>query len=109
MSRRIADLLIKIGADSYEFQQKSRQVEKGLDGVSKKLTAVGKSLSLRLTAPLAALGGVSLHLADVQAKAEAKVQQAIRSTAGAAKLSFEQLKHTPRSCRARRSSATSGS
>lgn len=92
MSRRIADLLIKIGADSYEFQQKTRQVEKGLDGVSKKLTAVGKSLSLKLTAPLAALGGVSLHLADVQAKAEAKVQQAIRSTRGAAKLSFEELK-----------------
>lgn len=92
MSRRIADLLIKIGADSYEFQQKTRQVEKGLDGVSKKLTAVGKSLSLRLTAPLAALGGVSLHLADVQAKAEAKVQQAIKSTRGAAKLSFEELK-----------------
>lgn len=92
MSRRIADLLIKIGADSYEFQQKSRQIEKGLDGMSKKLTSVGKSLSLRLTAPLAALGGVSLHLADVQAKAEAKVQQAIRSTRGAAKLSFEELK-----------------
>lgn len=92
MSRRIADLLIKIGADSYEFQQKTRQVERGLDGVSKKLTSVGKSLSLRLTAPLAALGGVSLHLADVQAKAEAKVQQAIKSTRGAAKLSFQELK-----------------
>lgn len=91
MSRRIADLLIKIGADSYEFQQKTRQVEKGLDGVSKKLISVGKSLSLKLTAPLAALGGVSLHLSDVQAKAEAKVQQAIRSTRGAAKLSFEEL------------------
>lgn len=92
MSRRIADLLIKIGADSYEFQQKTRQVEKGLDGVSKKLTSVGKSLSLRLTAPLAALSGVSLHLTDVQAKAEAKVQQAIKSTRGAAKLSFQELK-----------------
>ena len=25
MSRRIADLLIKIGADSYEFQQKAKE------------------------------------------------------------------------------------
>ena len=91
MSRRIADLLIKIGADSYEFQQKTRQVEKGLDGVSKKLTSVGKSLSLQLTAPLAALGGVSLHLADVQAKAEAKVQQALKTTGQAVGYNFKQL------------------
>lgn len=91
MSRRIADLLIKIGADSYEFRQKAQQVEKGLDGVSKKLTSVGKSLSLKLTAPLAALGGVSLHLADVQAKAEAKVQQALKTTNHAVGLNFKQL------------------
>lgn len=91
MSRRIADLLIKIGADSYEFQQKSRQVEKGLDGLSKQLTSVGKNLSLKLTAPLAALAGVSLHLADVQAKAEAKVQQALKVTNQAVGLNFKQL------------------
>lgn len=92
MSRRIADLLIKIGADSYEFQQRAKQVERGLDGLSKKLTSIGKEMSLKVTAPLAALGAVSLNLADIQAKAEAKVQQAIKSTRGAAKLSFEQLK-----------------
>lgn len=91
MSRRIADLLIKIGADSYEFQQKAKQVEKGLSGLEKKLTSVGKSLSMKLTAPLAALGGASLVLADTQLKAEAKVQQAIKSTSGAARLSFQQL------------------
>ena len=34
MSRRIADLLIKIGADSYEFQQKAQQVERDLGSVS---------------------------------------------------------------------------
>jgi len=91
MSRRIADLLIKIGADSYEFQQKAQQVEKGLGSLEKKLTAVGKSLSLKVTAPLAALGGVSLHLADVQAKAEAKVQQALKTTNQAVGYNFRQL------------------
>ena len=91
MSRRIADLLIKIGADSYEFQQKAQQVEKGLGSLQKKLTAVGKSLSLKLTAPLAALGGVSLHLADVQAKAETKVQQALKVTNQAVGYNFRQL------------------
>lgn len=91
MSRRIADLLIKIGADSYEFRQKAQQVEKGLGSLEKKLTSVGKSLSLKLTAPLAALGGVSLHLADVQAKAEAKVQQALKVTNRAVGYNFRQL------------------
>lgn len=92
MSRRIADLLIKIGADSYEFQQKAKQVEKGLDALTKRLDKVGKEMSLKVTAPLTALGVVSLSLADTQAKAEAKVQQAIKSTGGAAKLNFDQLK-----------------
>ena len=92
MSRRIADLLIKIGADSYEFQQKTKQVERSLDGVGKKLTSIGKSLSLRLTAPIVAMGAASVAAADTQAKAEAKVQQAIKSTSMAAGLSFEQLK-----------------
>lgn len=92
MSRRIADLLIKIGADSYEFQQKAKQVEKGLDALAKRLDKVGKEMSLKVTAPLVALGAVSLSLADTQAKAEAKVQQAIKSTGGAAKLNFDQLK-----------------
>ena len=91
MSRRIADLLIKIGADSYEFQQKAQQVEKGLGSLQKKLTSVGKSLSLKFTAPLAALGGVSLHMADVQAKAEAKVQQALKTTNQAVGYNFRQL------------------
>lgn len=91
MSRRIADLLIKIGADSYEFQQKANQVEKGLDKVSRKLTSVGKSLSLKLTAPLAALGGVSFHLSDVQAKAEAKVQRALKTTNQVVGYNFKQL------------------
>ncbi len=91
MSRRIADLLIKIGADSYEFQQKTKQVEKGLDGLSKKLTSVGKNLSLKLTAPLMAMGTMGIMAADGAMKAAAKVQQGIKSTSGAAKLSFEQL------------------
>lgn len=52
MSRRIADLLIKIGADSYEFQQKSKEVEKGVEQLSQRLTSIGKTMSLAVTAPL---------------------------------------------------------
>lgn len=92
MSRRIADLLIKIGADSYEFQQKANQVEKGLGQLEKKLTSLGKSLSLTLTAPLTALGTMALANADSQAKAETKVATALKSTGNAVGYSLDQLK-----------------
>ena len=92
MSRRIADLLIKIGADSYEFQQKATQVEKGLGQLEKKLSSIGKSLSLKVTAPLTALGVVALQNADQQAKAETKVATALKSTGNQVGYNLDQLK-----------------
>ena len=92
MSRRIADLLIKIGADSYEFQQKASQVEKGLGSLEKKLSSIGKSLSLKVTAPLTALGVVALQNADQQAKAETKVATALKSTGNQVGYNLDQLK-----------------
>ena len=78
MSRRIADLLIKIGADSYEFQQKARQVERSMESLQKKLSSVGKTLSVALTAPLTALGVVALKNADTQQQAEKRLLTALR-------------------------------
>lgn len=78
MSRRIADLLIKIGADSYEFQQKAQQVERNLGSFEKRLTSLGKSLSVKLTAPLAALGAVALKNADTQQQAEQRLLTALK-------------------------------
>ena len=92
MSRRIADLLIKIGADSYEFQQKANQVEKGLGQLEKKLSSIGKSLSLKVTAPLTALGVVALQNADQQARAETKVATALKSTGNQVGYNLDQLK-----------------
>lgn len=78
MSRRIADLLIKIGADSYEFQQKTQQVERDIGSLEKRLTSLGKSLSVKLTAPLAALGAVALKNADTQQQAELRLLTALK-------------------------------
>ena len=78
MSRRIADLLIKIGADSYEFQQKARQVERSMESLQKKLSSVGKTLSVALTAPLTALGVVALKNAATQQQAEKRLLTALR-------------------------------
>lgn len=77
MSRRIADLLIKIGADSYEFQQKMKSVEKGLGGMEKKLSSLGKFLSKSLTVPLTALGAVALSNAETQIQAESRLMTAL--------------------------------
>ena len=77
MSRRIADLLIKIGADSYEFQQRTKQVEKSLEGLQKKMTSVGKTLSKTLTLPLVALGTASVVAADTQVQAETRLLTAL--------------------------------
>lgn len=76
--RHIADLLIKIGADSYEFKQKTQQVERDFDSLSKKLDKVGKELSLKLTAPLTALGVVALNNADIQQQAEQRLLTALK-------------------------------
>ena len=78
MSRRIADLLIKIGADSYEFQQRTKQVEKSLEGLQKKMTSVGKTLSKTLTLPLVALGTASVMAADTQVQAETRLMTALK-------------------------------
>lgn len=78
MSRRIADLLIKIGADSYEFQQRTKQVEKSLEGLQKKMTSVGKTLSKTLTLPLVALGTASVMAADTQMQAETRLLTALK-------------------------------
>lgn len=78
MSRRIADLLIKIGADSYEFQQKAQQVERNLGSLEKRLISLSKSLSVKLTAPLAALGDVALKNADTQQQAEQRLLTALK-------------------------------
>lgn len=78
MSRRIAELLIKIGADSYEFQQRTKQVEKSLEGLQKKMTSVGKTLSKTLTLPLVALGTASVMAADTQVQAETRLLTALK-------------------------------
>lgn len=89
--RRIADLLIKVGADSYEFKQVTKEVERGMDQLSQKLTSIGKTMSLAVTTPLVALGVVAVQAFDVVEKSAAKVRTGIEQTGGAAKLSLAEL------------------
>lgn len=87
----LASLMIKFGADNYEFVQKVKGIEDQMVILQKQMTKVGKQMSIAITAPLTAIAGVSLKNWDTQVKAQTKVQQAIEATGGAAKLTYEEL------------------
>lgn len=78
MAKKIAELLIKLGADTYGFKAMSGEVKKQLAGLSKDLQGFGKSMSLYFTAPLTAAAGASVHLADVQMQAEQRLLTALK-------------------------------
>lgn len=78
MAKKIAELLIKIGADTYGVTKMSTDVRKQLSSLQKDLSGFGKSWSLYVTAPLTAAAGVAVKAADVQLKNEQRLLTALR-------------------------------
>lgn len=78
MARKIAELLIKLGADTLGVTKMSADVRKQLNSLQKDLTGFGKSWSLYVTAPLTAAAGVAVKAADVQLKNEKRLLTALR-------------------------------
>lgn len=78
MARKIAELLIKIGADTYGVTKMTADVRKQLSSLQKDLSGFGKSWSLYVTAPLTAAAGVAVKAADVQLKNEQRLLTALR-------------------------------
>lgn len=78
MAKKIAELLIKIGADTYGFTKMSEKVRKDLKGLQKDLTDFGKNMTLYVTAPILAAATVSAKAADVQLKNEQRLLTALR-------------------------------
>lgn len=56
----IGALRVNLGIDTAAFQDGLRDVQKSLGKVGKRLQRTGQDLSLRVSAPLAAIGGLSL-------------------------------------------------
>ena len=80
------------------FGANTKELDKALDGATKRLrdTAgrmndLGKTLSIGLTAPIAAFGAIATKNAVDSAKAIAQVEAAVQSTGGAAGRSVAQL------------------
>lgn len=78
MAKKIAELLIKIGADTYGVTKMTADVRKQLSSLQKDLSGFGKSWSLYVTAPLTATAAVSVKAADVQLKNEQRLLTALR-------------------------------
>lgn len=78
MAKKIAELLIKIGADTYGVTKMTADVRKQLSSLQKDLSGFGKSWSLYVSAPLTAAAGVAVKAADVQLKNEQRLLTALR-------------------------------
>lgn len=78
MAKKIAELLIKIGADTYGFTKMSSDVKKQLTDLQKSFNNFGKSWSKYVTAPLTVAAGFSMKAADVQLKNEQRLITALR-------------------------------
>lgn len=78
MARKIAELLIKLGADTLGIEKMSYDVRKQLNSLQKDLSSFGKSWSLYVTAPLTAAAGVAVKAADVQLKNEQRLLTALK-------------------------------
>lgn len=56
-------VVIKVGADINDFQAKMNKVTSDLKGAASTLSSIGKTLSLKITAPLVAMGTVATKAA----------------------------------------------
>ena len=93
---KVTDLMIKITADAATFKaataSATRASQQMADRISKNMRKVGAALSAAVTVPLTLMAKSALQAADIQAKAEAKVQQALMQTGNAAGFTLDQLK-----------------
>jgi len=69
---------VKLGADIGEFTSKMRKASTSFKKMGKNIQKAGKTMSMSLTAPLTAFAAASIKAFDTQAKAEAKLNTALK-------------------------------
>jgi hypothetical protein len=90
----MANLEIEIGAVTDGLQKGLQEAESKLQSFSKSAIAIGKTLSLAVTAPLTGLAAVGLRNFDRQVQAIGQIETALISTGNAAGKTSEQLQKT---------------
>ena len=84
-------ILYKLTLDSTAFRSGLENASKALQRAEKSVQNIGSSMTRNVTAPLAALGTLSVMAWDKQAKAMAQVETGLRTTGGAAGFAKDEL------------------
>ena len=82
---------IRAGYDMQEFSKSSQNLIRSMRKTAGKMKSVGKSMATYITAPIIAMGALSLKAFDDQAKALAQVESGLRSTGSAAGFTLSEL------------------
>lgn len=78
MAGKLASLIIKIAADGASAEKELKKLEREMSNFSKKLKRIGTDMSKYITAPITAMAGVSVAVANTQLQAEAKLLNALQ-------------------------------
>jgi hypothetical protein len=79
-SKSLASINIRFHADLEQFKTQMQKAQSSMKEYGKKMTSMGKTMSMSVTAPLAALGTLAVMNFNKQAQAIAQVEQGLRST-----------------------------
>lgn len=75
----LANLNVKIGADISSLTGELKKASNNLKDFGSKVSGIGKSISLGISAPLTAMAGASVKAFDTQIQAEKRLEAALKS------------------------------
>lgn len=92
--KKLASLIVKISANGAQAQAEFRKLEKSAQDFGKSMKRIGNNMTKYVTAPLVALGAVSVKVANTQLQAEAKLLNALKGREDVQKRLMEQASKT---------------
>ena len=88
---KLNELIVTIGAKTRKFDYALGQSMRKMQSFGKSTKQLGKSMTMGLTAPIAALGFTAVKAFDQQAKAIAQVEAGLKSTGATVGYTSKQL------------------
>ena len=88
---KLGDLVVAIGANTRELDKELGKSLRKIKNFGKSTKQLGKSLTMNVTAPIAALGFTAVRAFQQQAKAIAQVEAGLKSTGGQVGYTSQQL------------------
>ena len=88
---KLNDLIVTIGAQTRQFDKALGASMRKMQNFGKSTKRLGKSMTMGLTAPIAALGFTAVKAFDEQAKAIAQVEAGLKSTGNSVGFTSQQL------------------